>query len=97
MRRLAREGARTRGGPCCCKHIAGPFAQNWNNDSKNQQSRPKHHALGCSGEIAMAPATRRIPSTEACRAETMQGDACNGSMLPRIFLAWLEQIQQSLR
>jgi hypothetical protein len=38
----------------------GPFAQDWNNDSKNQQSRPKHHALGCSGEIA----TRRILSTE---------------------------------
>jgi hypothetical protein len=99
MRRLAREGARTRGGPCCCKHIAGPFTQDWNNDSKNQQNRPKHHALGRSREIAMAPATSRIPSTETCRAETMQGDACNGgmAMLPRIFLAWLEQIQQSFR
>jgi hypothetical protein len=29
----------------------------------------------------------------------MQGDACKEgmAMLPRIFLAWLEQIQQSLR
>jgi len=56
-----------------------PFAQDWNNDSKNQQSRPKHHPLGRSGEIAMAPAARRTPSTETCRAETMQGDACNGA------------------
>jgi hypothetical protein len=73
----------------------GPFTQDWNNDSKNQQSRPKHHALGCSGEIA----TRRIPSTEPAELETMLGGACNRgmAMLPRIFLAWLEQIQQSFR
>jgi hypothetical protein len=61
-----------------------PFAQDWNNDSKNQQSRLKHHALGSS--IFRAP---NFPSRE---------DAGRGmAMLPRIFLARSEQIQQSLR
>jgi hypothetical protein len=68
-----------------------PFARDWKNDSKNQQSRPKHQALGSRSQRR---SPRGGPGTELAELETMRIDACNGgmAMLPRIFLARLEQI-----
>jgi hypothetical protein len=93
------------------RHIPGHLRKIGSNDSKNQQNRPKSHALGFNQKTATALVWRfrsphhscsesEMPSTDmpsiddgARRARALGHMA----MLPRIFLAWLEQIQQSLR
>ena len=43
--------------------------------SKNHQSRPKSHALGCSGKNRDGAASPDVFRAPTCRAETMQVDA----------------------
>jgi hypothetical protein len=79
----------------------GPFAQDWNNDSKTTKAGPKHHALGYGGKKPRRRCVaRRIASTGLAEQRRCRSTRpCTGGMKmsPHIFLAWLEQIQQSLR